>query len=253
MTERDLGNLSEMFKVSRRTPPEPAPSTESPASQSVGDTPTSSPVDREDTQHAAPEAAAKPVAKKASTRKAPPKKSATSAPATTKRAAAKRSALAKSGKGRPTTSGGGVEQPSAADSAAAQKKDPTTDHAESTARRAQIIIRIPTALFDTFKAAAEELNLSYGQLTLLSVEQHLDAIRTEFAARVPATSSLFSATAYKPQAQERGVPKTPVNLHMSAADLEVVEQLWRDLPGCRDRNDLLSTAVRMHLSPDPKV
>lgn len=118
--------------------------------------------------------------------------------------------------------------------------------ATSTGGRASIMLYTTQTVRERMKEEAQRTSLSYGQLTLFCIENTLDRLEQVFAARVGATSQLFS-TDYKPRS--RGETRSAnLNLHIANRDLDVVESLWQRFPGCRSRNDLLSTACALHLT-----
>jgi hypothetical protein len=99
------------------------------------------------------------------------------------------------------------------------------------------------------REAAADRSLTYGQLTLICVESTLDQLRSRFAGRAGVTSQLFS-TNYRHRAREDEEKRTSgLNLHIARSDLEILDALWQDMPGCKSRNDLLSTACGLHLLP----
>lgn len=100
---------------------------------------------------------------------------------------------------------------------------------------------------ERMKEEAQRTSLSYGQLTLLCVENTLDRLEQVFAERAGATSQLFS-TDYKPRSRTGETRSANLNLHIARRDLDVVQTLWQRFPGCRSRNDLLSTACALHLT-----
>ena len=94
-------------------------------------------------------------------------------------------------------------------------------------------------------------SLTYGQLTLICVENTLDQVGPIFAARAGVTSRLFS-TDYRHRGRDGQEKRTAnLNLHIARRDLDTLDRLWKELPGCKSRNDLLSTACSLHLTQEP--
>ncbi len=119
--------------------------------------------------------------------------------------------------------------------------------ATSSGGRASIMLYTTQTVRERMKEEAQRTSLSYGQLTLLCVENTLDRLEQVFAARAGATSQLFS-TDYKPRSRTGETRSANLNLHIARRDLDVVQSLWEQFPGCRSRNDLLSTACALHLT-----
>lgn len=132
-----------------------------------------------------------------------------------------------------------------ADTAAAGEGQPRS--ATSTGGRASIMLYTTQTVRERMKEEAQRTSLSYGQLTLLCIESTLGSLEQVFAARVGATSQLFSSD-YKPRNRTGETRSANLNLHIARRDLDVVESLWQRFPGCRSRNDLLSTACALHLT-----
>ena len=239
MTSSDLGQMFNLRKTTAAPPrlPEPQPeadssaeaSTPAPPSPAPGETAPrgvggkSSPPQAPSTT-VATKKAAKRVAAKPAGAAAPPgasERAAADAAAEPDTAALEVAAAAPAGEGRPRS-------------------------ATSTGGRASIMLYTTQKVRERMKEEANRTSLSYGQLTLLCIESTLDRLEKVFAARAGATSQLFS-TDYKPRSTGE-TRSANLNLHIARRDLEVVESLWQRFPGCRSRNDLLSTACALHLT-----
>lgn len=119
--------------------------------------------------------------------------------------------------------------------------------ATSSGGRASIMLYTTQTVRERMREEAQRISLSYGQLALLCIESTIDELEEVFAARVGATSQLFS-TDYKPRSRTGETRSANLNLHIARGDLDVVESLCQRFPGCRSRNDLLSTACALHLT-----
>lgn len=124
---------------------------------------------------------------------------------------------------------------------------PATSTTAGVGGRASIMLYTTPTVEQAMREEAAKTSLTYGQLTLICVESTLDRIRETFAARAGVTSRLFS-TNYRHRAREDAEKRTAgLNLHIARSDLEIIDGLWPDMPGCKSRNDLLSTACSLHL------
>lgn len=128
----------------------------------------------------------------------------------------------------------------------ADRREGRPASAASSGGRVQIMMYLPEAAYESFRAQASQANLSYGRLALLCIERGYDDLLQVFADRAGSQSRLFS-TGYAPRGRS-GEPKMPVNLHLARGDLDVIDGLWHGIDGCRSRNDFLSTAVQQHLA-----
>lgn len=129
------------------------------------------------------------------------------------------------------------------------QETPATSTNPGVGGRASIMLYTTPSVEQAMREQAAESSLTYGQLTLICVESTLDRVRETFATRAGVTSRLFS-TNYRHRAREDEEKRTAgLNLHIARSDLEIIDRLWPDMPGCKSRNDLLSTACSLHLLP----
>lgn len=128
--------------------------------------------------------------------------------------------------------------------------DPATaanSHDSGLGGRASLMLYTTSAVAQAMRVEAAASSLTYGQLTLICVENTVDQLREIFAGRAGVTSRLFS-TNYRSRAREGQEKRgSGLNLHIARSDLEILDRLWRDMPGCKSRNDLLTTACELHL------
>lgn len=236
-------DLGQLFKLRKTAEPPPEPSTATTSADQAGEEAGGGP-DRpalveaagpgEDTAAAPPTPRTRPRTPAAATAKAAPKRAAKQTPAPPPE--------------EPTTA---PREPADRTAGATVTATPIGEgsprSATSSGGRASIMLYTTQTVRERMKEEAQRTSLSYGQLTLLCVENTLDRLEQVFADRAGATSQLFS-TDYKPRSRTGETRSANLNLHIARRDLDVVQTLWQRFPGCRSRNDLLSTACALHLT-----
>lgn len=123
--------------------------------------------------------------------------------------------------------------------------DQPQDSAPIADRPRQVTLYPPVGKADAFRAKAKAMSLSQGALALYAVEANLQAIQQQFAGSALPQSALFGT--FTPRTRTRR-DREGITLYLQASHIKVLDALAKDIPGCRSRNDLLSTAVELLLS-----